>query len=301
MNCTSEDIKQGDVLVARVRELAAAGEIEAAIELCDDAIVRAESGDVLDLADMAICTRGGLLVACGRAEEAVGKLRQILLRTNNSGNSFRAAYHISHYHDLRHERERSLFYARLALDHARSANNGEFISNSHNRIANILLLDSRFDEARTSYRHALSLIPVRSSLEAALIQSNLGYCEAVLGRLPHAFEALFAALRVSRRCADRIWERFPRLGLSYTYLELGRPDRARSHADVALELAELAESPAQIKNALYLMGECDKQLGRHDRALDYFVRLQTEFFPGDPRVVDILISTDIRQLINLMA
>ena len=301
MSSIDENSSRTASIIEESRRLAARGDLDAAIDFLERTIHDAKGVGDRDLADMAICTRGGLLIATNRAEAAVAELRQILLRTSSKANGFRAAIHISHYHDQHAQSERSLFYARLALDHAVSTDHGEFISSAHNRIGNLLLLDSRFADAAASYEHAIDLRPSEPSLETALIHSNLGYCRAVLGDLDAAFSILFKAMRMTRRCGNRIWERYPRLGLSYAYLERDRPDRARSHAATALVLASEADSTIQIKNALYLLGESEKQLGDEAAALEAFFQLQETFYPDEPGIVDILIATDIRQLVNLMA
>jgi len=285
----------------RLRQEIDGGRFDVARELCEEAIERARALGDPEVLDLATCNRGGILIAQGEGERAVRDLRKILLRSASPANSFLAAYYVSQHHKLAGENQRSLFYARLALDHARHSDHPDFVASSHNRIANLLMLDSYFDEACGHFDQALELLPEDHPLDRALILSNSGYCCAVLGRYPQAFRRLFRSLRVIRDGCARSWERFPHLGLSFAYLELGRYERARWHGAKALRRSEEADSPEQVKNALYLLGETEKLGGDEETAWEHFHRLQTEFYPDKPYVTDFLIATDIRKLINLMA
>lgn len=276
-------------------------QLDEVVALCDQTIELAEELGNRELLDQAICYRGGIFIAQGRGEEVVGKLRQVLLQSTCAANSFLAAYNVSQFHDVKEEKERSLFYARLSLDHARKSELPEFIAFACNRIANLLMLDSYFDEACTHYDQALELLPEDHHLDRALTFSNIGYCRVVLGDFTQGFRHLYRSLRLIRERCATIWDRFPRLALSYAYLECERFDRAREHAATALRLSEEAESPQHVKNSLYLLGETEKLSGDEDTAYRHFERLQREFYPDDYYVRDILMATDIRKMINLMA
>ncbi len=269
--------------------------------LCDEAVDLARDLGDRELLDQAICNRGGILVIQGQGERVVGELREVLLRSASAANSFQAAYVVSQFHEFKEERERSLFYARLALEHAEKSRVPEFAAKGNNRIANLLMLDSYFEEACSHYQQALELLPDDYYLDRALLWSNTGYCQVVLGSYNRGLKYLFRSLHLIRQQCAAAWERFPCLGLSYAYLELSRLDQARIHASRALRRSELAESPEQIKNSLYLLGETEKLAGNEQQAYEHFQRLQQRFYPDQPFIIDFLMATDIRQLINLMA
>ena len=290
-----------DELKSRARAEVDRGHLDRAMVLCDEAVELARDLGDRELLDQAICNRGGILVIQGQGERVVGELRKILLRSASAANSFQAAYVVSQFHELREERERSLFYARLALEHAEKSRVAEFAAKGNNRIANLLMLDSYFEEACAHYRQALELLPDDYYLDRALLWSNTGYCQVVLGSYNRGLKYLFRSLHLIRQRCAATWERFPCLGLSYAYLELSRLDQARIHASRALRRSELAESPEQIKNSLYLLGETEKLAGNEWQAYEHFQRLQQEFYPDQPFIIDFLMTTDIRQLINLMA
>ena len=277
------------------------GNWQAALALFDEAVLWAEElGDRNDR-DLAHCNRAGILIAPGHGEEVVGTMRQILLSSPNPDICYHAAYNISRFHEFRKESERGLFYARLCLDHAKRSKQSEAMARGHNQIGHLLVRDSYFEEARESYQQALSLISTRDSADRSIILTNIGYCQIILGRHTQGFTWLFESLRIARRCQAEAWQMMAHLGLSYAYLEIDRPRRARTHAHRGLLLAEEVEISWQIKNALYLLGESEKLSGNELTAHRYFSRLQREFYPDDPVIPDFLMATDVRKLINLLA
>ncbi|MEM1206701.1 MAG: hypothetical protein AAGN66_25930 [Acidobacteriota bacterium] len=287
----------------RVREAIAAGQLDDALELCGQAIESAQDLGDLEALDQARCNRAGILIARGDGEPSIRQMRQILMRSTSAANKCQAAYNISKHHDSRRETERATFYARLAIDHADRAELPELIAPSHNNLANILMLDSHFEQACGHYRRALGAAGAgHDAVERAIVLANLGYCQTVLGNLGNGFDCLTRSLRMLRRLGAASWRHLPHLGLSYAYLEIARYRRATEHAERALELAEAAgDGEEHVKNALYLLGEAAKLGGQSIRAYEHFSELQRRFYPNEPFVVDVLMAADIRKLINLMA
>lgn len=285
----------------RIRAAVQEGRFDDASTICDEALVWArEHGNDDDL-DQAICNRAGILLAQGLGTEALPDLRRILLRSRRAETRFVAAANISKYYDLEHNVEKGLFYARRALEQAEAAEQDDLVATAHNNLANLLVLDSRFPDASEHYRHALGM-PDSRLVDRAIVLANLAYCESVLGDLDAAFPHLFQSLRILRRAGAESWERLPRLGLAYAYLEAGRYERSLRHGRRALELAEGApDASEQVKNALYLLGEAEKLSGNDFAAFSYFSRLQRTFYPDESFVVEVLMTTDIRGLVNLMA
>ena len=290
------------LLRARVLDQVTLGHFETALDLCDEAASLAELSGEQDLIDQVACNRAGILIAQGHGAAVTGSLRRILMRSTDVANRFQAAYTISQYHDVAEQPDRSLFYARQALRYAQEWQRQDARATAHNRLANLLLLESYFDEAREHYQHALDLLPPVDSIDLAIILSNLGYCHVVLESLEPGFRALFRSLRMMRRLDAQTWRHLPLLGLSYAYLDAGRYERARRHAGAALSLTEGQSGlEGQVKNALYLLGEAEKLAGDDDAAHEHFYRLQQHFYPDEPFIVEVLMATDLRKLINLMA
>lgn len=291
-----------ETLRQKIREAVAAGRLDAALELSDRALRLARADDDPTEVDRLCLTRGAIQVARGDGADAVPEMRRILMRSTDRGNRFNAAYAISQHHERIGDIDRSRFYANTALSYAEAWDDGAAVAKAHNQIANLELLGSYFDDAAESYEKALDLLPEQESAECAILLSNLGYCYTVLGRYDRGFQVLGRSADMLSRLGASRWQHLPLLGLAYAYLEIGRYRRAEEHARRALELAEAARyQDNQVKNALYLLGEASKLAGDEDRAFEHFDHLQRRFYPDQPLIVDVLLSTDIRKLINLMA
>ena len=92
-----------------------------------------------------------------------------------------------------------------------------------------------------------------------------------------------------------------RIDLCYAHLELGRFETAERHGRRGLELAERIGESDWIKNALYLLGEVAVLAGADGRAYAWFHELQRRYYPAQSHLPDLLLSVDIRKLINLRA
>ena len=279
------------------------GELDRALELSDQALDLATRTEDPHLIDSALCNRAGLLVARGEGRDVAGELRRILMRSPESVVRFQAAYALCMFHEQDEDLEKSRFYSQTALRYAELHGDPASLAIAHNRVANLNLLASYFEPALESYLKALEIQGTEPSLETAKILSNTGYCQAVLGELGAAFGSLTRSLRMLRRIRAEQWLHRPMLGMSYTYLEAGRYDRAASYALKALENAETGGPyhDTHVKNALYLLGEAEKLRGEEAAAYECFTHLQQRFYPDQPAIVDVLLATDIRKLINLMA
>ena len=288
-----------DSLRERLRLEVQQGRFEDAIQLCDEALVWAGERDDTVGADLARCNRCGVLIALGRGEEEAPAMRRILLGSAHSVNCFLAAYNLSRIHEAKRETDRGLFYARLALGHAERAERRDLIGTVYNQLGSLQTIDCRFDDACQSYASALELSPAEP--DRSIMESNMGFCRVMLGEHRQGFEALFRSLRSMRRHGLEAWETLPRLGLAYAYLDLGKVAAARRHAARGLECAEQAEFPEQILNALYILGEAEKQLGNELAAYECFQRLQRDYYPDEPFISEFLMTADVRRLVNLMA
>ena len=298
--------QRSEALRERLREEIRHGRIEAAITLATEAVELArDHGDAAEL-DRAVCNRASLLVAQGEGAEAIGALRKILMRSSEASIRLQAADCVAGYHANLGELERALFYARLAVDFAEKSGDPEAEIKTRNNLGQLSLADSRFPEARDCFRQCLELMDLDRSVhrpeQRSLGLSNLAYCDTLLGDTRSGFGHAFESLRITRREDVGIWEMYPRLVLGHLYLEIGRYDRAAQHAHRGLELAETTPNNAEwIKNGLYLAGEAEKLRGRVREAYAIFSDLQMRFYPEQPFIVSLLMTTDIRGMINLMA
>lgn len=289
-------------LRAKIRRALVAGEAREALELSDRALAWAEDhGSDLDR-DLAVCNRGAVLIQLGRTSEAVPTLRRLLLSSGEARARHVAACNLSVHHDQEKDYERSRFYAGLALDHAQQAEDPTLAGRSHNRIANICIMESDFAGALHHYGEALELLD-HEETERASVHGNIGYCLLTQERFEEGFSHLFRAWKFSRRqglahgpIAGRV-----RLALCYGYLEIDRSERAIRHGRAALEAGERASDDDLVKVSLYLLGEAHKSAGDDAEAADYYRRLATDYYPGQIQLVDLLMVTRTHRLINLFA
>lgn len=285
----------------RIRQSVEAGNLSRALEDCREAVVWAREYGTRREIDLALCSRAEIQIQQGDGQQAVRDLRKILLGSSCPENSFRAAYSVSEHHRQVGENERSLFYARLALSHAAKADDPRLEASARHQVGLLEGSDSYFGEASENLQRALSLFPKSCRMERAMCLSSLGYCQVLLGELEIGLENLFESLRRFHALGAEAVTRFPHAGISHAYLESEEIPLARCHAAASLRLCREAGTPVEVKNALYLLGEAEKLSHNEDEAFEVFQELQRRFYPDEPHIIDYLMATDCRKLINLMA
>ena len=254
------------------------------------------------LEDRAFCGHTAASLALGEGEEQVGPLRETLMRSGDDETSFLASYILAtQVFDSEADYRKSLFYSRVARTHAERLGRMDWLASCHNQIGNALLATSFFDGARKEYETAFELVPEDAHFERALILDSLGYCRLVQGRHSEGFGMIFSSLRTLRRLELPRFEALPRLSLAYGYVGIGRYRPALRHAFKALQLSETAEDAELTKQALYMLGEAAKIAGAYHSAYRFYNRLQTEFYPGDNSLAELLLTVDTRDLVNLRA
>lgn len=254
------------------------------------------------LEDRAFCGHTAMALALGEGEDQVGPLRETLMRSGDDETCFLASYILAtQVFDSEQDYRKSLFYARVARTHAERLDRKDWLASCHNQIANALLATSFFEDAREEYETAFELVPEDAEFERALILDSLGYCRLVQGRHAEGFGMIFKSLRTLRRLDLPRFEALPRISLAYGYVDIGRYRPALKHGFKALQLAEAAGDRDTTKQALYMLGEAAKMAGASHAAYRFYTRLQTEFYPGDNSLAELLLTVDTRNLINLRA
>lgn len=254
------------------------------------------------LEDLAFCNWSSVKIALSQGSEVLAPLREILVRSEDPSNCRLAAYHISRIYELEGNGRKGLFYARIARDRTRQIEDPDpaWVASNHNQIANFLVADSRFEEALEEYERALAAQPVAEGYRLPGIRQNAGYCHLMLGRMRQAFTLLFESLRTYRMLGAEPLQALNHLDLAYAYLEVDRPRHAIRHAERALSLARRYKDTANVKNALYLLGEAWHMSGDDQAARHHFERL-SECYDDLPFIADFLLTVDVRQMISLRA
>jgi tetratricopeptide (TPR) repeat protein len=258
-----------------------------------------QSGDQR-LIDSVVCSQAAVVIHLGRGDVAVPRLREILIRSHDAGNCRMAAYYISIHYAFSRNYKKSLFYARIACDHARQEGRTDWIAYTADQLGNALLGESHIDEASRKYETAVSLVPGPSVWRARML-NNLGYCRVLQERFAEGYSSLYECLRLLRRFSAERYQVLPHLDLCFAHLETGRYPLARRHGLAAIDLAEKFGDADGIKNALYLLGETANLLGETAAAGGYFSRLQRDYYPDAAYLPGFLLTVDVRKLVNLHA
>ena len=237
----------------------------------------------------------------GLPAEHLQRLREILMAGEDDTNCRLAAYNIARAAEFTKDFRKGQFYARIALDRSRVLANDDWLASSHNQLGNLLIAESRFEDASAEYERALALLSTAPSVRRALILTNLGYAQVVLGRPRRGVARCYESLRTLRRLGSRREQITPLLDLCFGLLELGKLERAVRHGLRALAFAEEAGERDSVRHALFLLGEAAQQAGDTETARARFASLQRSFFPEAPHLTDVLLTVDVRKLINLKA
>ncbi len=252
-------------------------------------------------ADLVAAKRAAIAIEEGHGQTELPALRALLVRNLDAVVCRYASYNLARWYELQKEYGKALFYARVARDKALLADKAEWIAASHNQLGNVLLAQSKIHEATGQYEGALELMPSAPTAARARVLDNLGYCRVLAGDLRAGFSLLYASLRILRRVGAERYAISTLLDLSYAHLEARRPSTALRHGKAALDLARQHEDLESVKNAYFLLGEAANQASDAASARRYFSLLQCEYFPQQAYLADLLLSVDMRKLVNLHA
>lgn len=299
-----------ETLRDRGRDLVATGSYrKAAVVYGQAAQVAATSGEA-DLADEALCGWGAAETELGNGVDVMPELRRILLGSTVDHNCWLASYTLARAHELEGQIRKAIFYARLSHHHSAHVQRPGLIGVSHNLLGNLLVADGREADAAAEYRTALRQAEGAPSTWIAGAETNLGYCLLVgairskglrRGRMREGLRLIYRSIRTFRREGAVQYSMLPHLDLCFAHLELQRPAAAKRHGQRALALAKQYDDSATIKNSLYLLGHVALLEGETETARRHFVELERRYYPDQSGLTDVLMSLDLRQVVNLRA
>ncbi len=307
-NDVTEDF---DALRRRGRELGNSGAYaEASAVYRRAAEVAAAAGDG-DRADEAVCGWGTAETELGNGVEVMSKLRQVLLASTVDYNCWLASHALARAHELEGQVKKALFYARLSLNHSVYVDRPGSTAGSRNLLGNLLAAEGREGAAAAEYRKALGESKGAPPTWVAGVEGNLGYC-IVAGartngrrlreaRVRKGLRLLYRSLRTFKRAGARLDVAISHLDVCFAHLELKRTRAAKRHGEKALELAEGHGDSDTVKNSLYLLGQAAMLEAESEKAREYFSELERRFYPGRAGLANLLMSLDLRQIVNLRA
>lgn len=299
-----------ETLRDRAREFVAKGSYRDAATVYQRAVEVATAAGETDLADEALCGWGAAETELGNGAEVMPELRRILLGSPVDHNRWLAAYTVARAHELDGQIKKALFYAKLSRDISAFVDRPGLTGGSYNLLGNLLVAEGREVKAASCYRTALRLTEDASPTWTASAEGNLGYCLVVQAagssaprraRFREGLKLLYRSLRTFRRERAEWDAALSHLDLCFAHLELSRVACAKRHAVAALELAKRVEDLDMVKNCLYLLGQAAILEGKTEEARASFSDLEQRFYPERAGLADVLMSVDLRQVVNLRA
>ena len=298
-----------DALRRRGRELVAKGAYRQAVAIYRQAAQLATVGGQADLADEALCGWGVAETELGNGVEVMPELRRVLLASTVTYNCWLASHALALAHELEGQVKKALFYARLSLNYSAYVDRPGSTAGSRNLLGNLLLAEGREADAAAEYRKALGESKGAPPTWVAGVEGNLGYC-IVAGartngrrlreaRVRKGLRLLYRSLRTFKRAGARLDIAISHLDVCFAHLELKRTRAAKRHGEKALELAEGHGDSDTVKNSLYLLGQAAMLEGESEKAQEYFSELERRFYPDRTGLANLLMSLDLRQIVNL--
>ena len=309
-SCAVEVTEDFETLRDRGRDLVAKGSYRDAATVYRQAAQVATDAGEADLADEALCGWGAAEAELGNGVEVMPELRRILLGSAVDHNCCLAAYTLARTHELEGEIKKALFYARLFRDRAEYVDREGLTGLAQNLLGNLLVAEGQEREAADCYRTALRNTEDAPPTWLATAETNLGYCLLVTetGRIGlrrtkmrEGLRLVYRSIRTFRREGATQHTMLPHLDLCFAHLQLNRTTLARRHGIRALDLAEKCRDFGVVKNCLYLLGQVAMQQGDAEAASEYLSELERRFYPEQTGLATVLMSLDLRQVVNLRA
>jgi tetratricopeptide (TPR) repeat protein len=275
--------------LAKVR----ANELEAALEIFDEAIDLADDNE---LRELLMINKAGVLIQMRREGPEVQALPQIVLRRPNVRHTFLAAYNLQNRYTLSQEYRKAYNYVRIALEMAEEAGDHAWTIGALNATGNICVYESRNAEAIEHYRNVLDRTGTADEhiFSRAFARQNLGYCLLIEGQPAEGIEEIHRAIGEMVDAGAEGYAAESYIDLCYGYLELGMLDDAKHYGELGLEKAT---EDRQVRNAHYLLGEVAYKQGDRDAAEAHFERLGS-WYPDFPNLKNILMALDLRKVVN---
>jgi len=271
-----------------------AGEYEAALGIYDEAL-QLDCDEATH--ELLTINKADAMIALDRSGPEVQALPMILMKRRNLHHVFLAAYALMFKHRVVSECKRALFYGQIARDAAEEADESFWKIAVLNDLGIVYEMDSQFVRAIDCLEGALALIDAipdatQQSFSRVAIIANLGYNRILIGETVEGIrliESVIDRIESSDALSDAC------IDLCYGYLETEDVEKARWYGEKGLRLAE---TPRQIRNAHYLLGEAAYQSGDTAAAEEHFDEL-ARYYPEFRNLKRVLYALDLRSMINL--
>jgi tetratricopeptide (TPR) repeat protein len=293
-----------DELLLLGEKAVGADEFERAVVLFEEAESVARQLDEIDLADRAFCNRCSVLVELDRGADQIPRLKEILLRSDDTRNRFLAAYCTGVAYYISNDLERAASYARRATGLARELGDQSLERRSLNLVGTLAARDCRFDEAEEAFTLCLEAHRQGDGYQrimAAQVEDNLGYVMMCTDRLAEGLRRCEAARAALEELGVEHYLYEVLQDLCYGYVLTDDLERALSCGTEALELAIEHDDQQIAKNCLFLLSEIAVRRGDTFGARRYLHEL-TAYYPEagiSEEIIDVFLATDLTTVVNL--
>lgn len=221
-------------------------------------------------------------------------LPAIVMARHVTDHVIQAAYWLALKNRIEGDISRASRYATIALDSIEGSEREEWRVALMNEVANLQMLDSRFEEAKAGYLELLNISDDSDHFSRFFLLQNLGYTEILSGNPQRGVDLIHQAIATAGNSEESGYLAESWIDLCLGYLELEDYREARTWGELGLESAT---SDRQIRNAHYLLGEVTYHLGDLESAEEHFEHL-CKHYPDFPHLKNLLYALDLRKVVN---
>jgi transcriptional regulator with XRE-family HTH domain len=219
------------------------------------------------------------LLRMGKISLAETELRLILRRHKDISPTTEGAVLgcLADAHEDKGDRYLALLESEKSLAIARSAGSVEYEGYALHRIGRLHFLDADYEKALESFREARTLLEDKASrYDLTLIRINIGFCQAMLGRVDRGIRELKEALQVAGKEGFRRCSTYALLYLGQIHIIKKEPVRARDYFEEAELLAHGGEERFVdiLFQTAYHLWEMARSSGNQVQEKVYFGRLK---------------------------
>jgi tetratricopeptide (TPR) repeat protein len=237
----------------------------------------------------------------GEDRKAEAGLREILLTSRNPRTLFGAAYNLAVSQRKQGRYDRARFYARRAMESAVKVRDASNRAGCHNLLGNILMNESRFEEALVEYRKSLRIRRRQKGdhrFSIAILLENIGYTCLLKKQFRRGASLIMRALGIASEAGAKRLVAESYQDLCYARMQTGQYDEAAAFGGRALALARECGYADVEKNCYYLLGETAHLAGRTEERDRHFGSLQ-RMHPELPFLREFLMAFDLSDIITL--
>src|SRR5262245_36573766 len=219
------------------------------------------------------------LLRMGKISLAETELRLILRRHKDISPTTEGAVLgcLADAHEDKGDRYLALLESEKSLAIARSAGSVEYEGYALHRIGRLHFLDAEYEKALESFREARALLEDKASrYDLTLIRINIGFCQAMLGRVDRGIRELKEALLVAGKEGFRRCSTYALLYLGQIHIIKKETARARDYFEEAELLAHGGEERFVdiLFQTAYHLWEMARASGNQVQEKVYFGRLK---------------------------